>query len=92
MIKLTWLAESPDHSYVIVVGMRQGGTAIDEYQGYVMKVNAETGRGHHLVFEQLLEFCNYCKCSSNRFFSFLSAYNMMLIFIGHLTEMDFGYP
>ena len=87
MIKLTWIAESPDNSYVIVVGMRQGGTAIDEYQGYVMKVNAETGRGHHLVFEQLLEFCDYFKCSSNRFFS-----SDFLVFYLHLTEMDFGYP
>ena len=38
-----WLAESPDGSSVIAVGLRQPDIDVTQYNGYVIKINSATG-------------------------------------------------
>ena len=42
--KINFVAESPDGSYVIAVGIRQRTSNAQRYNGYVLKLNAATGQ------------------------------------------------
>ena len=42
-VKLMWLAESPTGNFVIAAGLRQSTADATKFNGYVVKLNANTG-------------------------------------------------